>query len=971
VATRASSDWYQRDHLLLDAVRNSGWSVAREPGIRGYGNLREVRRGGQGIVYSATQLSTNRRVAIKVLLSGAWASRKHLHRFEREIDLIASLQHPHIVRLYDRGLTDQGHPYYVMEFIDGHGLDELIAPHPARIEMSVARHGRRLGTRVSLDRVSRPAALGPRQMLELFVGVCDAVAYAHQRGIVHRDIKPSNIRIDARGEPHVLDFGLAKSVSEARDTDASTQVSLTGEFMGSLPWTSPEHTDGVPDRIDARSDVYSLGVVLYQCLTGEFPYAVTLGFRDVLSNIQTAEPRCPSSVRSDLDKEIDTLVLKCLAKQPPRRYQDAAELREDVQRYLVGEPIQAKADSVVYRLRKRLQHHRTALALATTLVVVVAVGLLRGVVSTGGARAASDGPPDLLNVVDNVGETKWGTVFFANSLAGLGDRISIPGSLALGHGGRSGVHSVTAGQQLEAGNTVFVGFDGHATLDIAQGGLVRSRTVTLGQMSGASGRVTLTGTESRLIVPDVVYVGSFGHGELEIRDGAYVQDEGGRIGQNTGGSGVAVVDGPGTEWHHRLSLTVGARGPAELLIQDGATVSSVHGIVGEHDGAEGGVTITGAEATWRVLSSLCVAGWPGVAAGRGQVMIEPGGTLYVGHTLRLWPDGIVHLAGGTLCVDTVDLTTGGTLKLDDGNLYVNTFDGDLLNDGAWLAPAYSPGAVEVFGHYVQSGGALELRIHGTHPDEHDQLIVTGSAALGGSLQIVLAEGVVPQSDDELTVVMASAITGMLNDGRSRVDITGGGACEVVCSDHDVRITHFEGPFHSDSSFVDPYPVGPVPRPTLPVGPFPRRLARNDTPHHDLIFVGSPDDIYEGIAGQTVDFDFGDLRVVDGDGPDITIYEGATGSSEFQSIDVLVSEDGEYFASIRDSRRPAVRVTGDEAHSLGPYAASYDLAGTGLGSVRFVRVDGIGNEQIIFGNHGFDLDAIGAVHLAPAEDAPPE
>ena len=970
----ASSDWHQRDPLLLEAVRHSGWSVAPEPGIRGYGDLRELRRGGQGIVYSATQLSTNRRVAIKVLLSGAWASRKHLHRFEREIDLIAALQHPHIVRLYDRGLTDQGHPYYVMEFIEGCGLDELMAAPADRAEATVARYGRRLSSRASLPQAAQPPKLRLRESLGLFAKVCDAVAYAHQRGIVHRDIKPSNIRIDSQGEPHVLDFGLAKSVRPSLGADRSTEVSLTGEFMGSLPWASPEHTDGAPGKIDVRSDVYSLGVVLYQCLTREFPYAVTLGFRDVLMNIQTAEPARPSSIRPDLDREIETIVLKCLAKQPERRYQSVAELASDIRRYLAGEPIQAKGDSILYRLRKRLRRHRVTVALATALVVVAAVGaasLLRGALSEGGARTARDGPADLLDIVDRVGESPAGTVFFANSLAGVGDHTSVPGALAIGHDGRAGTHTVGGGQLLEVAKVLWVGFDGDGTLEIVNGGEVLSQEGALGQTPDAPGRVTVTGVASRWTVRHVLYVGHHSHGELEIRDGASVQNESGRMAQNPGSSGVAVVDGEGTEWHHRLSLTVAARGPADLLVQNGAMVSSIHAVVGQSEGAEGTVVVTDAGSTWRASSSICVGGLPGIAAGRGRITIERDAALYVGHTLRLWPDGTVRIAGGMLCADTMDATAGGALELDGGTLYVNTFDGDLLNDGVWLAPAHSPGAVEVIGDYVQTGGGLELRIHGVYPDEHDQLVVTGSAVLDGSLRVILAEGFVPEYDDTLTIVTADPIKGAFNSAESRVKIAGGGSCEVVYGDCDARLTHFEGPFRSDPPFVDSRPRGPLPRPVLPVGPFPRWLTRNDTPHHDLIFLGPPDDITEGVAGQIVDFDFAEVRVVDRGGPDLNVYEGDVGSVEFDAIDVLVSEDGVRFVSIRDSRGAAVRIPGDEAHSLGPYAASYDLTGSGLQAARYVRIDGVGDASVAFGDHGFDLDAIGAIHLAPALDTPPE
>ncbi len=374
------SDWFQDERLLLGELKHRDARAPRTPAIAGYDRLRELRRGGQGVVYTAVQTSTRRRVAIKVLLDGAWASDARRRRFEREIDLIASLRHPNIVRLYDSGRTDDEHPYYVMEFIDGRGLDELI----------VGARGLSSATAIESLDVESPAGVAPpptgapiadvRATLTLFSRICDAVHYAHQRGVIHRDLKPSNIRIDPEGQPHVLDFGLAAHAA-GTDPDA-TQVSRTGEFMGSLPWASPEHVEGRPERIDVRSDVYSLGVLLFQLLTGTFPYGVSGALRDVLENIQRGEPQRPSRYRREIDDETETIALKCLQKDPERRYQSAGDLAREIRRYLAGEPIEAKRDSAWYTVRKKLRRYRLATAvsgvfLALSVVALAVLAVLR------------------------------------------------------------------------------------------------------------------------------------------------------------------------------------------------------------------------------------------------------------------------------------------------------------------------------------------------------------------------------------------------------------------------------------------------------------------------------------------------------------------------------------------------------------------------------------------------------------------
>ncbi len=309
----------------------------------GYELLREVHRGGQGIVYQAIQKSTNRMVAIKVMKEGPFAGAADRARFEREVQILGQLQHPNIVAIHDSG-SAAGCFYFVMDYISGQPLDVYMAS----------------GTR-SID-----------ETLKLFAKICEAVNAAHLRGIIHRDLKPGNIRVDPSGEPHILDFGLAKvSAFESIGEGGSPVMTVTGQFIGSLPWASPEQAEGQPSKIDVRTDVYSLGVILYQMLTGKFPYEVVGAMRDVLDRILTCEPARPSTIRKQINDEVETIVLKCLSKERERRYQTAGELARDIGHYLAGKPVDAKRDSVMYVLRKQLRRHRVSFVFGLVILLIL------------------------------------------------------------------------------------------------------------------------------------------------------------------------------------------------------------------------------------------------------------------------------------------------------------------------------------------------------------------------------------------------------------------------------------------------------------------------------------------------------------------------------------------------------------------------------------------------------------------------
>ncbi len=335
-------------------------SLAPSGGLSGYEILGELHRGGQGVVFRAYQKATKRTVAIKVLLRGAFATTRQRNRFEREIEIAASLRHPNIVSIFESGVDSDGSHYLVMNYVDGVALDAWAA---ATDGGGGPRHS-------------------TRERLDLFCKICDAISYAHQRGIIHRDLKPANILIDASGEPHVLDFGLAKAVGfDMHPSEAG--MTRTGEFMGTFSYAAPEQLRGDPDQIDTRTDVYTLGVMLFQLLTGQFPYAVDGSLSAILRNITEAEPRRPSEFVPAIGDELNTLVVKALSKPRERRYQSAGALRRDVAAYLAGEPIDAKRDSRWYMLKKTARRYSAALAISVSFFALVAV---LGVVTAVGAR---------------------------------------------------------------------------------------------------------------------------------------------------------------------------------------------------------------------------------------------------------------------------------------------------------------------------------------------------------------------------------------------------------------------------------------------------------------------------------------------------------------------------------------------------------------------------------------------------------
>ncbi len=333
--------------LFLDMTARSAMEVAA-PTISGYQIDRLLGAGGMGVVFAAEQISTHRAVAVKVIRGGYGVGAPADRLFRREVDTLVRLRHPNIADLYDAGTTSDGAPFFAMEFVDGQTFKESIQD----------------AGDVDLKTEAGRAAI--RQ----FVDVCRAMNHAHQRGVIHCDLKPTNVMIGSDGAPKVLDFGLSRLI----DSDVSTIVaaSASHHLAGTLAYMSPEQINGSIGDLDIRTDVYSLGVMLYELVCGKSPHRISgLSIPAAVRMISEREPKRPALIRPALRGDLDAIVMKSLEKDRERRYQSAGELADDLERALRGEPIEAQTDRF-YLLRRTLYRYRVQAGVAAAFFVVLA-----------------------------------------------------------------------------------------------------------------------------------------------------------------------------------------------------------------------------------------------------------------------------------------------------------------------------------------------------------------------------------------------------------------------------------------------------------------------------------------------------------------------------------------------------------------------------------------------------------------------
>jgi Protein kinase domain/GAF domain len=322
------------------------------PKIEGYHILEPLGRGGMGTVWHAVQLGTRRKVALKLMSAAIFTSEQARIRFDREVELTARLAHPNIAQVFDSGV-DRGIYFYAMERIDGVPFDLYVQTHK----------------------------LPRRDILQMMLIVCRAIRHAHQRGVIHRDLKPANILIDADGQPHVVDFGLAQTIMrEPGRADAPVQPKADGEasidtdVAGTPAFMSPEQAAGGFDRLDIRADVYSLGVILYRLLLNRPPHDLSGSAAEILKRVANDDVVRPRAVDRRMDCDLEAILLRSLARDPDDRYASAGELARDLKNYLDGDALIARPHTFSYVLRKQLAKHIWRVS-ATAAAVLLLIGM--------------------------------------------------------------------------------------------------------------------------------------------------------------------------------------------------------------------------------------------------------------------------------------------------------------------------------------------------------------------------------------------------------------------------------------------------------------------------------------------------------------------------------------------------------------------------------------------------------------------
>jgi serine/threonine protein kinase len=342
----------RRIELLEDTAFRKLFASDGRPGPGaeqgGFRIRREIGAGGMGRVFEAVQENPERVVALKVLAPGmAWG--RHAARFREETQFLARLQHPGIAQIYDAGLwvdsSEDPLPYFAMEYVEG--AKDLV-------------------------QYSREAHLSMRQRVALFGQVCEAVQHGHEKGVLHRDLKPSNILVGLEGRPKVIDYGVARTIE--LEESISSSLTLTGELVGTIRYMSPEQVRG--EKLDVRSDVYSLGVVLYECLCDRAPYGMTsTDLASIAMAILETAPIRPGLLEPGLRGDLEWVLLRALEKDPERRYGSVAELAADLDRYLADEPLVAGPPGSAYKLKKFVQRNRVSVGASVLLLLGLSVGL--------------------------------------------------------------------------------------------------------------------------------------------------------------------------------------------------------------------------------------------------------------------------------------------------------------------------------------------------------------------------------------------------------------------------------------------------------------------------------------------------------------------------------------------------------------------------------------------------------------------
>eukprot|EP00913_Durusdinium_trenchii_P006225 g5837.t1 len=380
-------------HWGLDEV-----SVESHPEIPGYRITGVLGEGGMGTVYRAEQLEPRREVALKVIRGGL-VTDQIVRRFRREAEVLARLSHPGIAPVHAVGIAGAGRrriPFIAMELVDGE----------------------------SLTSYAQIRSLGTRERLGLIADVCDAVGHAHERGVIHRDLKPANILVDASGRPRVLDFGIARLTEH--DVNTQTLRTEAGQLLGTASHMSPEQAAGDPSAIDERSDVYALGVVMFELLTGRLPHDTEgMGVLDALRVIREDEHTRLRSINATLGGEVETITGKSLEKEPERRYASPGAMAADIRRFLANQPILAHPPSTVYQLRKFARRNRALVG----GVVAVIVTLAGGLVATGfaltreaGARRAAERNAERVEAINSF---LLKDLFYAVDSADLGPEATL------------------------------------------------------------------------------------------------------------------------------------------------------------------------------------------------------------------------------------------------------------------------------------------------------------------------------------------------------------------------------------------------------------------------------------------------------------------------------------------------------------------------------------------------------------------